>query len=205
MDLTCRHLYCTQSDACITWDSVCGQCRKQSLVCEVLFLSTLLQIQYQHYFPNCVPDPYWRMEDEIFHLQGKSQHFLRASRHFICDTIFAVIVSFLNESFHGFNNIRKGKVNTRFQIVEFWRLWIFVVKKLNFSLRNVLVHWWGGIFLKLQPPIDLPDSVALVKFCKDLSVLSGKSWGDAFETNCFVDDSSVEWLWWTISNKIYRG
>ena len=45
-------------------------------------------------------------------------NFLRSSRHFNCDTIFAVIVSFLNESFHGFNNIRKGRLKTRFQIVE---------------------------------------------------------------------------------------
>ena len=39
-------------------ESVCGQCRKQILVCEVLFLSTLLQIHYQHYFGKCAPDPY---------------------------------------------------------------------------------------------------------------------------------------------------
>ena len=37
---------------------VCGQCLKQIVVCEVLFLSTLLQIHYQHYFRNYVPDPY---------------------------------------------------------------------------------------------------------------------------------------------------
>ena len=39
-------------------ESVCGQCLKQIVVCEVLFLSTLLQIHYQHYFRNYVPDPY---------------------------------------------------------------------------------------------------------------------------------------------------
>ena len=33
------------------------QCRKQILVCEVLFLSTLLQVHYQHYFRKCAPDP----------------------------------------------------------------------------------------------------------------------------------------------------
>ena len=43
-------------------------------------------------------------------------NFLRSSRHFNCDTVFAVIVSFLNV--HGFNNIRNGRVKTRFQIVE---------------------------------------------------------------------------------------
>ena len=44
--------------------------------------------------------------------------FLRSSRHFNSNTVFAVVVSFLNESVHGFNNIRNGRVKTRFQIVE---------------------------------------------------------------------------------------
>ena len=43
-------------------------------------------------------------------------NFLQSSKHFNCDTIFAVIVSLLNESVHGFNNIRKGRAKTRFQI-----------------------------------------------------------------------------------------
>ena len=46
-------------------------------------------------------------------------NFLRSSRHLNSDTIFAVVVSFLNEGVHGFNNIRNGRVKTRFQIVEF--------------------------------------------------------------------------------------
>ena len=48
-------------------------------------------------------------------------NFLRSSRHFNCDTVLAVVVPFLNESVLGFNNIRNGRVKTRFQIVEFWR------------------------------------------------------------------------------------
>ena len=46
-------------------------------------------------------------------------NFLHSSRHFNCDTVFAVIVSFLNESVNGFNNIRKGRIKNKFQIVEF--------------------------------------------------------------------------------------
>ena len=46
-------------------------------------------------------------------------NFLLSSRHFNCDTVFIVIVSFLNESDHGFNNIRNRRVKIRFQIVEF--------------------------------------------------------------------------------------
>ena len=44
---------------------------------------------------------------------------LRFSRHFNFDSVFAVIVSFLNENVHGFNNIRNGRVKTRFQVIEF--------------------------------------------------------------------------------------
>ena len=46
-------------------------------------------------------------------------NFLRSSKHFNFDTVFAVIVSFLNENVHGFNNMRNGRVKTRFQIIEF--------------------------------------------------------------------------------------
>ena len=46
-------------------------------------------------------------------------NFLRSSRHFNFDTAFAVIVSFLNENVHGFNNIRNGRVKTWFQVIEF--------------------------------------------------------------------------------------
>ena len=44
-------------------------------------------------------------------------NFLCSSSHFNCDTNFAVIVSFLNESVQDFKNIRNGTVKTRFQIV----------------------------------------------------------------------------------------
>ena len=47
--------------------------------------------------------------------------------------------------------------------------------------------------MKFQPPIDLPDSVALVKkVVKELSVLSGNCCADAFETNSIVNDSIVK-------------
>ena len=41
-------------------------------------------------------------------------NFFCSSRHFNCDTVFAVIMSFLNESVHGFNNICNGRIKTRF-------------------------------------------------------------------------------------------
>ena len=71
---------------------------------------------------------------------------LRSLRHFSWDTNFALIVSFLNESVHGLNNIRKGRANTRLQIVEFWRLWKLLVKKHTIFLRDILVPCWVGFF-----------------------------------------------------------
>ena len=39
---------------------------------------------------------------------------LRSSRHFNSDEVFAVIVSFVNENVHGFNNVRNGRVKSRY-------------------------------------------------------------------------------------------
>ena len=53
----------------------------------------------------------------------------------------------------------------------------------------------GRIIPKLQAPFDLPDSVAPVKkIVQKLSLLSGSSCADAFETNSIVNDSIVKWL-----------
>ena len=45
-------------------------------------------------------------------------NFLRSSRHLNFDTVFAVIVSFLNKNVHGFNNISNGRVKTRFPVID---------------------------------------------------------------------------------------
>ena len=82
-------------------------------------------------------------------------NFLRSSRHFNFDTVFAVFVSFFNETVHGFNNIRNGRVKTRFQVIEFWILWNFLVKKHKFSLRNILAHWWVGYFSNCNLPLTI--------------------------------------------------
>ena len=77
--------------------------------------------------------------------------FLRSSRHFNCDTVFAVFMSFLNKSVHGFKDVRIGWVKTMFQIVKFWQFWKFSVKKLflikfiadNFVLFILSVYLGG--------------------------------------------------------------
>ena len=79
-------------------------------------------------------------------------NYLRSSRHFNFDKVFAVIVSLLNENVHGFNNIRNGRVKTRFQVKKCWWLWTFLVKKHKISLPEILVHWWVGYFWKCNLP-----------------------------------------------------
>ena len=85
-----------------------------------------------------------------------SLNFLRPSRHFPCDAAFYVIVSFLNESVHGFNNICNGRVKVGVQKVKFRQIWKFFHQKTRtFSLWQ-FGKLMGNIFPKLQPPIDFP-------------------------------------------------
>ena len=158
--LLCRQRHCTQSGPCISWESLFGQHRKQILVCEVLSLSTLLQVHYRHYLRKCVQIRTKGCETRFF-ICKINLVFLRSSTHFNCDRNFAVIVFFLKESAHGFNNICNVRVKTRPQIVKVWRVWKFFVKKIFPPWQFVTLM--GRIFLELQPPIDLPVSVALVK------------------------------------------
>ena len=66
---------------------------------------------------------------------------LRFSRHFNCDAAFTVFVAFLNESVHGFNNNRNGRVETVFQKEKFGRIWKFFIKKHVLSICDILVLW----------------------------------------------------------------
>ena len=131
--------------------------------------------------------------------------FLRSSRHYNCDTAFDVIVSFVNENVHGFNNIWIGRVETRFQIVKFRRLWKRFITKHKVSLCDILVHWSVRYFRNYNLPlIQFRFNCSGGKFVKELSVLSGNSCADALVINSFVNDSIVKWLSSTLFNKIYH-
>ena len=173
MELSCRQRNCTQSGPCISWESVCGQCRGRILVCEVLFLSTLLQIITNITSENVTQIGTKECKIRPFFCKV-NLNFLRSSRHFNCDTIFAVIVCFMNESVHGFNNVRNGRVNTRFQIVRFWRLWKFLVKNYKFSFRNVLVDWWVGYFWNCNLPLTFQIQLLWWKVCKRAQCIGWK-------------------------------
>ena len=114
--------------------------------------STLLQLHYRYQFWNVSQIRTKECKTRYF-ICKINFNFLRSSRHSNCDTNFAVIVSFLNESVHGFNSIFNGRVKTRFRIVDIWELWKFLIKKHKFSLRDILVKWWVGFFRHCNLPL----------------------------------------------------
>ena len=86
--------------------------------------------------------------------------FWRFPRHFDSDTAFAVIVSRLNKSPNGSNNIRSAWENTGFQIVRVWWNWkCFFQSPWTFPLWH-FGTFSGRIFPKIQLCSDPPDSVA---------------------------------------------
>ena len=131
-------------------------------------------------------------------------NFLWSSRHFNYDTIFIVIVSFLNESVHGLNSIRNGRVKARFQIVEFWRL-KFLVKKHKFSFRDILVNWWGGYFWNCNLPLTFQIQLLWWKLCKIADCIVWKQLCGCIWNQVLVNASIVKWFWSTLFDKIYRG
>ena len=145
---SCRQRHCVQSGWCKTWESVWRQDRKPILVCEVFFFSTSLQVQCQ-----------------IFSSKNVSQVRTEKckTRSFICWENFKFLgwrwynfcsdCVFLENSGHGFNNIRTRRVKNRFQIVNFWEFWKILVKKHELSLCSFFVPWWVENFWKCNLPL----------------------------------------------------
>ena len=72
--LLCHAQFCSWSGLGTSWETLRGQCREQNLVCQVSvfkinpnFLPTLVL--------ECVPNLYWKTQDQIPDLQGNSQLF----------------------------------------------------------------------------------------------------------------------------------
>ena len=189
MGLLCYQQYFKQSSLCLSRENVCGQFHKQTLTCEVLFLSTILRICCQQCFQK-VTSLYQGMQDPILLLRGEIQ-LLRSSRHFDCHRCFEVILSLLNEGVHGVQDIGNWMVETRFQIVV-WRVGKFCSKKHKISLWHFGTRV-GRIFPKLQPSIAPPALVAsLKKHSKELSVLSGRKFRRR-NRDFIVNESIVKW------------
>ena len=130
---------------------------------------------------------------------------LSSSRHVNCDTVFTVLVSLLNESVHGFNNICKGSISTRFQIVEFQQLWMLFVTNMNFpsvTFWYIDGYEFSGIATYHR---HSKFSGSTKTFVGELIVLSEKSCADAIETNCLVSGSIVKWFSSTLFEEIYHG
>ena len=104
----------------------------------------------------------------------------RSSRNFNDHKTPAVIVFLLNEGVHGAKKICNGSVKTGFQILKVRRLWnCFCQKTWTFPLWH-FATLTGRIMPKLQPPIDLPDSVAPVKFVKESECTFSTNWRSCF-------------------------
>ena len=127
---------------------------------------------------------------------------LRFCRHFNCDSVFAVIVSFLNESVHGFNIIRNGRVPTRFQTVFSGQHQNCLSKNMSFpSVRFWYVDGWC-ISENATSHWHSRFSSSGKKFVKKLSVLSRNSCADALKTNTIVNEYLAKWLWSILLDKI---
>ena len=92
-------------------------------------------------------------------------NFLRPSRYFDSDRRFCVFVSLLTERVYNFHNISNWMVETRFKVIIFWRVWKFCVKKHNFSVSNLLLHWWVGYFRNGNIPLPLQIQLLQEKSC----------------------------------------
>ena len=101
-----------------------------------------------------------RVHDQTFRLQGKYQN-LRSSGYLNCHTTFIVVVLLLNEYVHGFNNIRKKRLQTGFHILNFWRLWIFLIQ----TLCLILIQERAGCFRKSNLALIFHIQVLVQKLC----------------------------------------
>ena len=104
MEFLCRQRYGTQSGPCMSWESV---------VNKLWFVISFSSQQHSKFIANIAIENVSQVctnkcKAGYFHFQVNF-NFLRSPKHFNCDTAFVVIVSFLKESFHSFNNIRNGK------------------------------------------------------------------------------------------------
>ena len=110
-----------------------------------------------------VPTKEWRTTFFIYKI---NLIFMNSSWYFNSDAVLTVIVSFLNGSLRGFNDVRNGKLQTSFQIVKLGRLWKFCIKKPDFSFCDFLVPWRVGYFRNCNLPMTLTIQLHRWKVCK---------------------------------------
>ena len=113
------------------------------------------------------------------------------TRSFICESH---LLHLLNDGVHSFHNIGIWMVQTRFEIVIFWRVWKLCVK--NKKLTPVTFWYIDGLDFSQIETSHYPSrfSYSGKKFKRELSVLSGKIFADALETKSIKNQSIVIWL-----------
>ena len=118
-----------QCNLCVAYDIVLNQVHvyhervyADNVVSKVWFLRSFSSPPYSKFTTNITSKNVSQIRTNEcktrFFIFKVNLIFLRSSRHFNCDTGFTVILSFVNESVHGFNNIRNGRLNARFPIIE---------------------------------------------------------------------------------------
>ena len=119
-----------QWSLCVANDIVLNQVRvyhegvyADNVVSKFWFVRSFSSQHYCKFITNIIPENVSKIctkECKTRSLICKlNLNFLRSSRHFNCDTVFAAIVSFLNEIVHGFNSIRNARVEAGFQKIKF--------------------------------------------------------------------------------------
>ena len=143
------------------------------------------------------------MQDQILQLRGKSQIFelfetLHLWYSFCCDCVWS-------ENVHGFNNTQNGRVETGFQMINFWLSLMVSFKSKNIDFpSNISVHWWVGCFRNCNIPLTLQIQLLRRKFVEELSALFGSNCANALEANSIVNNCIVGWLWSCLLDKLYH-
>ena len=93
-------------------------------------------------------------------------NFLCSARNLDCYASFVVVVSLLNKRIHRLHNVCDGSVQTWFDTVGWCRFWKFFVKKFEFPLRYILVHWRVGFFWNCNLPLPRQIYLLWKNVCK---------------------------------------
>ena len=144
---SCCQQYCTQSGLSIAWESICGQCRDEILVCESLF------------FQNHSKFIAFNISESVSHVRTKECN----TRFFICKVNLKLLRSLtviqlslwlcFSWSRVFMASTLSGSVKTGFRGVKFRRLWNFCIKNHELSLCAFLVHWRVEYFRNCNLPL----------------------------------------------------
>ena len=121
-------------------------------------------------------------------------NFLRSARKLERYANFVVVVSLLNERFHGFHNDCDGSVWPSFWTVGCRRFWKFFVENLNFP--SVTFWYIDGWHIHKIATSHCPSKFTCSgkKFVEETECSVWKQFSRTLETNSIENESFVQWL-----------